>query len=135
MPGGGAIRNGGTNVGGPGRPPSDLRQRLTGAFAARVPILEDFADGKVTLRVVGKCEKCGHEGEPLTTEEIKAALPQIGDRLKALDLMGKYGPGAVKGVVEDDVRERLKQTLQIIMAELPADVAEPLLGKIEVVWR
>lgn len=133
QPHGGAIRNGGTNIGGSGRPPSELRDRLIGSFAERVHILEEFADGEVTLRMVGKCEECGHVGDPLTPEEVKAAAPQVSDRIRAIETLAKYGIG--KPIGEDDVRMRLSEQIRIIQAELPADVAEALLGKIEGVWR
>lgn len=135
QPHGGAIRNGGTNVGGPGRPRSALRDRLTGSFEDRITVLEHVADGIVSVRLVGKCEACGHEGGPLTLDEIKAATPAIADRLKAIDLMGKYGPGAVKEVSVDEVQGRLQQTINEIFATLPTDEAQALVDRIEAFWQ
>ena len=63
---GGALRRGGTNRGGPGRPPSAIREQLRGSFEQRIRVLEDIADGK----------------------EYSAA-----DRLRAVDLLGKFGLG------------------------------------------
>lgn len=113
QPNGGALLSGGKpgNVGNPnapGRPPSAIREKLRGSFAERVRILEKIADGE-------------------------ALDPS--DRMKAIDLMGKYGLGARKDVDEDQIRERLSKTLAIITAELDGDVAEALISKIEVVWR
>ena len=39
-----ALRHGGTNAGGPGRPPSELRRTLRASFAERIRILEEIAD-------------------------------------------------------------------------------------------
>lgn len=135
QPHGGAIRNGGTNVGGTGRPRSALRDRLTGSFEDRITVLEHIADGKVEVRLVGVCEACGHEGDPLTLDEIKAATPAIADRLKAIDLMGKYGPGSVKELSADVVRDKLTQTIRIISEALAPEQAEALLVRIEPVWK
>jgi hypothetical protein len=89
-------------VAGTGRPPSAIREQLRGSFSERVKILEKIADGIVTLRLVGCCEECGHEGEPLTADEIKAALPQIADRIKAIDMLAKYGLGTRQEVTGPD---------------------------------
>jgi hypothetical protein len=66
MPGkhGGTLRRGGTNKGGPGRPPAAVREACAKSFDARVPVLERIADDtKATSR----------------------------DRMMAMDLLGKYG--------------------------------------------
>lgn len=66
QPHGGALRNGGPNAGGTGRPPSEIRKKLRGSFEDRVKVLEAIAD------------------------DTKASPA---DRMRALDLMGKYGLG------------------------------------------
>lgn len=150
QPHGGAIRNGGTNKGGPGRPPSALRERLTGSFEQRVPILEEIADGipyqriDVSLATVLKHAHCPICGEKLKSEADAAELAlltieatasaSVNDRLKSIDLMGKYGPGSVKAVTEDDVRERVKQQMDLILAKYPTDLANEILDTIEPVW-
>src|SRR5438093_8534927 len=65
---GGAIYAGGVpgHRGGPGRPPSALRERLRGSFEDRVNVLEGIADNP-------------------------EADPQ--DRIRALDVLAKYGLG------------------------------------------
>lgn len=80
---GGRLRNGGTNKGGPGRPTSALREKLRGSFKRRVKILEEIADGDA-VQIVKDAQ--GHE------TDMRVSAP-IADRLKALDLLAKYGLG------------------------------------------
>src|SRR5438309_3227482 len=63
---GGAVYSGGVpgHRGGPGRPPSALRERLRGSFEDRVSVLEAIADDE--------------EGDPQ-------------DRIRAVDVLAKYG--------------------------------------------
>ena len=60
------------HVPGPGRPASAIRKKLKGSFANRVKILKEIADDGA----------------------------KDSDRLKALDLMAKYGLGEAKGYDE-----------------------------------
>ncbi len=73
QPHGGALRVGGTpgNRGGAGAPPSELRARLRGSAGDRIAIAEEIAD------------------DPEASNA---------DRLRAVDLLFKYGLGAA----EDD---------------------------------
>lgn len=62
---GGALRVGNPgNAGGPGRPPSAVRAACAESFDTRIPVLEQIAD------------------DPKVSKS---------DRLKAMDLLGKYG--------------------------------------------
>jgi hypothetical protein len=63
---GGRLRNGGTNRGGPGRPKDKVREACALAFEQRIPVLKKIADAKI-------------------------ADVSVEQRLKALDLLGKYG--------------------------------------------
>lgn len=76
QPHGGAIYRGGVrgNSGGPGRPPSELRARLRGSFEDRFAVLEAIADDA-------------------------AADPS--DRIRAIEVMAKYGIGPVTGLSDD----------------------------------
>jgi hypothetical protein len=74
QPHGGALRNGGTNKGGTGRPPSEIRAMLRGSFSERVKILEQIAD---------------------------SADASAADRIKAVDMLAKYGLGTQQEVVGD----------------------------------
>lgn len=72
----GALLAGGVpgNRGGTGRPPSVIRERLRGSFDERVKILEQIAD------------------DPKAT---------AADRIKAVDMLAKYGLGTQQEVVGD----------------------------------
>jgi len=107
QPHGGALRYGGTNRGGTGRPPSEIRQRLRGSFADRIKILEEIAD--------------------------KAEANQ--DRIRALDILAKYGLGTTKELTVEHVQDKLKATLAVISDSLPPDQAESIISKLEAVWR
>lgn len=109
---GGALLDGAAHpsrhVPGPGRPPSEIRKRLRGSFDERVRILEELAD----------------------KDDISPA-----DRMKAIDLMAKYGLGTTKELTVEHVRDRLKQTLDIIQRTLPPEQANALIAELEPVWR
>lgn len=98
---GGALRNGGTNKGGPGRPASEIRKRLRGSFDKRIPILEKIAD---------KARGMGANG----------------DKTRAMDLMGKYGLGTERTITivgDEDIVHAL-----LWMEEVVRDVAPPALA-------
>jgi hypothetical protein len=68
-----------------GRPPDLIRRLCREAFADRIPVLTDIANGKaITVETVQA------EGKPA---EKKAVLPTPEQRMKAIDLLGKYGLG------------------------------------------
>ena len=71
----GMLRRGGTNEGGPGRPPSELRRKMRGSLEERLHIAEEIA-GKETA--------------------------SDSDRLKALDFLAKYGLGTRQEVTGED---------------------------------
>ena len=111
QPHGGQLRCGskpGTNRGGTGRPPSSIRERLRGSFDERVAVLEDIADSEAH---------------------------STADRLRAIDLLAKYGLGTTKELTVENVQERLRGTVALIRAELPASQAEPLLARMRELWR
>lgn len=85
QPHGGAIHQGAPSVLNGGRPASQLRERLRGSLSDRIPIIEQIAD----------------TGE----------LPS--DRLKAIDLMAKYGLGANKGHDEALVAQLARVTAEV----------------------
>ena len=109
QPHGGAIRRGGKpgHRPGPGRPPSEIRERVRGSFAERVAILESIIDDPSALN---------------------------SDRIRALDLLGKYGIGAVQELSTDDVRHRLERTLEVIRERTPQVLADTLIGELQLVW-
>lgn len=111
QPHGGALRHGslpGTNSGGPGRPPSEIRKRLRGTFEERAAVIEEI----------------------LASEEATNA-----DKLRAVDLLLKYGLGAMKELSVDNVRDKLVETIQVIHQELSEEEAERVLLQLKDVWR
>lgn len=147
---GGALRSGGTNKGGTGRPPSVIRESLRGSFADRVAVIESIADGapiqhiRVPLIAVLPhvvCPNCGeqemHANDPsslLTVEFEALASASPRDRLAALDLQAKYGLGALKEVSVENVRERVGQTLDVIRTSLPTEQAVALVNALRPIW-
>jgi len=148
---GGALNRGGVpgNRGGSGPMPSQLRERLRGSFADRVPVIEAIADGKPVQKVKlalahilphVKCPACGAKGLQAATrgknvlqiEVTMSATP--GDRLRALDLAGKYGVGTVHEVSIENVRERMRSTLAAITRHVTTEQLEKILTDIKPLW-
>lgn len=135
---GGVPGNRGGQHGGP--PPSKLRSQLRADFEARREQLLGIIDGDVTLRIRGTCEKCGHEHPTeLSIDEIKSALPGVSDRLKAFDILLRYGLGKAEGLDRQEFEEialDLGEAVQTrVRARLANDVAGPLLEQIFDDWR
>ena len=109
QPHGGALLAGGQpgNVGGVGRPPSALRERLRGSFHERVAVLEQIADD----------ESATHR-----------------DRMRAVDILAKYGLGQLREVSVEDVRGRLSATLELLRQELDPDQADHLIMRLREIW-
>ncbi len=93
---GGALNSGGTpgHKGAGGRPPNELRGTLRDMLERGLPALEGYIEGRVPVKMVGKCEKCGHEHEDRKFTPTDALLLQTvkaTDRLKAIELAARYG--------------------------------------------
>lgn len=136
-----------------GRPPSELRKRLVGALADRVQVAEAIADGAPVKRAhiplatvlrYATCPTCGDalkkraevpDGDValVSLEGLESATPS--DRIKALDLMAKFGLGTKDevSVVSPDVRLRLERTVQLI-AQQETWTAEDLLARLDGIW-
>lgn len=110
MPGlnGGALKRGGTPGGkrrGAGRPPSVIRAKLRGSFEKRIAVLEQIADGEFVPHLPKEVKRedictCGAYKRDAASECICMASnnPTMAEyaateRLKAVDLLGKYGMG------------------------------------------
>lgn len=102
---GGKLRRGGTNRGGPGRPPSAIRASAREKFDKLIPKLDRIA---------------------------RARTSKDSDKVRAIDVLGKYGMGM--NVSVDDVKACLRLTTEEILRFLPAEQAEQLLGKIRPIW-
>jgi len=109
QPHGGALRAGGTrgHAPPPGRPPSELRERLRGSFDERVKVLEEIADDSAA---------------------------SSSDRIRAIDLLAKYGLGALQGVPDEVIEAKLVATADVIEALVPEGVAETVLDKLRSIW-
>lgn len=90
-----------------GRPPSAVRALMREALAARVSLAEAIADDPANAPA---------------------------ERLRALDLLGRYGLGSTRELTVDDVRERLTATVSAIRAMVPPPHAENLLARLRGVW-
>lgn len=107
QPHGGALLAGGKpgNIGGTGRPKSQVRAALLASFDARIPLLEEIVDN---------------------TEA------KIEERLKALDMLAKYGLGT-KDEVTVSLSDRLAGLSEDELArlsELPGDELLAELGRL-----
>jgi hypothetical protein len=102
---GGALRHGGTNRGGPGRPPSAIRATARQAFDEALPIVAKIVRGKET---------------------------KDSDRIRGADVLGKYGMGHPVSI--DDVRECWRQQIDEIREFLPPEQSEPLLARLRPIW-
>ncbi len=108
---GGSLRNGGTNKGGPGRPPSKVRQRCRDSFEDRLPFLEGVVDDdeeRMSERLKAH-EMLGRFGgvdkvaltvdeqpeQELTPERIAGIMEQI-QRIKTVGQLEKLLTGVVK---------------------------------------
>src|SRR5688572_29774356 len=109
QPHGGAIRRGSQSgsTPGAGRPPAAIRATCRALFDQAVPKLRAIVYSRTARHV---------------------------DRIRASDVLGKYGmtSGATIGV--DDVREGLRQQSEVIRETLPAEQAEALLTRIRAIW-
>lgn len=148
----GALLSGGMpgNAGGPGRPPSIIRERLRGSYEQRIAVLEQVADGEAMERVEvplatvlphARCPKCEGPVEAkdaatlvlISVEGTRSA--RVAERIAALDQMAKYGLGTTKELTVDHVRGRLEETYRVLLAELPADLFERVNARLSEVWQ
>lgn len=107
IPTGAHPLNTGGKPGRSGRPPSAIRARLRGSFANRVKILKEIAD----------------------SEDSRGS-----DRLKALDLMAKYGLGEAKGYDEALVEALGESVRSVLDRELSDEVADRVWGEVRDTW-
>ena len=147
---GGALRNGNPgNAGNPlGRPPSIVRDAFRESFADRLEILQEIADGRpvttyrLELRQILPHLACNHCSSPL---ELKAGAPTSvewtvtgsaspKDRVQAIDVMGKYGLGALKEVSTEHVRAKVAATLDVIRRLVPLELAARIVDELRKIW-
>jgi hypothetical protein len=146
---GGALRRGGTNAGGPGRPPSAIREKLRVSFDERVPILEKIADGEVIHRTRVRiadivpylaCPNCGEpglklaDGDALFAEVSAVTSASPKDRITAVKLMGDLGLGPDKELTVEAIKERLKAQLAVLEKVLTPEQLTSVVPKLRAVW-
>lgn len=104
---GGALLAGGApnNRGGTGRPPSAIRATARQAFDEVLPIV---------------------------TRIVKSKSTSDRDRIRGIDVLGKYGMGHPVSI--DDVRDRLREQLEAIREFLPPEQSEVLIGRLKGIW-
>lgn len=136
--GGGLIRNGSLpgNTPGTGRPPSVLREKLRGSFEDRMNVAEDIADGRFVPNMppAAAAAALALGGGDAGTNAIMAEYA-ASDRLKALDLLGKYGLGTTQGVSVDYVTDRLEHTYRVLVEELDAALFDRVSTRLASVWK
>ena len=105
--------NTGGKPGRSGRLPSAVRTAALEEFATRVPRIAAIADGNVPLTET--CPKCGYQAK----DGGFAVPPDVGDMLRAHDMLGKYGLGErgefSPDVVSDNV-DRMLTFAETLMA-------------------
>jgi hypothetical protein len=110
MPAGAHRKNTGGKKGRSGRLPSDIRKALRKSFdRRRRSVLEAIADGR-----------------------IEGTTPA--DRLRAMELMAKYGLSEPSGMPVADVRDKVAATLDVIRT-LPPDLAQRVVDRLRPIWR
>lgn len=129
QPHGGALRPGGTNVGGPGRPPSAIRAVLREAYNDRIPFLQALADGKpITLRVATTSKNS--KGERTVTSKRRVFTPGVGERLAAMEQLARYGIGTTKEVSIEEVKAKVEAMLGVLKQRLDPALYQELLPEL-----
>lgn len=120
QPHGGALRNGGTNKGGPGRPKDALRAKLRKLAEGKgVPFLRELMKGDVRVRFIGKCPECEHDqaiDDAWVRDAVAALNENVRARLMANDQMLKYGLGTqVEQVTKAEIEQDAKAMLSVFV--------------------
>lgn len=130
QPHGGAIRHGGTNKGGPGRPPSEFRRVARKLLHNRnlLPRLADIAEAKI-----GEIKEIFVDGMVIKTYTETPIREQRG----AIDTLLKIGvgDGKEKMMPVSMVGAKLQATLAVLTANLSPEIAEDMINRIGPIWR
>ena len=122
QPHGGALRNGGTNRGGPGRMPEVLRIRSRATYEQWL----DWAD----IVVAGKLAAINAP----TTAKPKSTVIDDETMLQIGKTVARYSFPPNDSISLDEIRERLARQLEAIGATLPPNEAEKVIAAIRPVW-
>jgi hypothetical protein len=112
-----------------GRPPSAIRASMRASLDRRLQLLEEIADG--ALPIGRKCPKCGYKPKKEDGESVGV---DTGDRLRALEMLAKYGLELDKGVSATDVRQRLIRTIEVIHEALEPQQALAVIDAMRPIW-
>jgi hypothetical protein len=109
QPHGGALNSGGPpgNRGGVGRPPSEIRRQAREIFAARLPVLEQIAEGRIVVPVRERCPSCGHEPTRIDEkerEQIIECAVRPDELVRAMEALAR---GMAGNIAVDDIKARL----------------------------
>lgn len=120
----GALRQGGTNKGGPGRPPAKFREAARKLLHNRklLPRLADIADGSI--------------GEVVETKDGKVYTETpIREQRGAIEVLLKYGVGEDKPLTQEYVKEKLALTINAIYRLSPPALAEAIEDEMREIWK
>lgn len=112
---------------GAGRKPSAIRELCRVEFARRIPLLAKLADGVPVETVL----KTGNKLKDVTRSSASA---DVGERIRAMETLAKYGLGTVKEVSVENVRERVKDTLGVIARHTSPDQHDAICAELRDVW-
>lgn len=123
---GGALLAGGQKgqTPGTGRPPSAIRHALRQSFDQRLKILETIADGMAVQTLKS----------PSGKETAMKISADVADRIKAIDMLAKYGLGTTKEVSVEAVRDRVARTLDVIRAQVAPKLAASIIAELRPIW-
>lgn len=130
-------------------PPSTLRGTARMAWAERIPVLTQIADGDASERThvlladvlqYAECPNC-------SAAQLKAAAgvdayevridartsPRAADRVKAMAELSRVGMSS--GITADDVRQRLNAMMAMLELELDAPTWTRVFPQIRACWR
>lgn len=125
----GMIRRGNAkgHTAGPGRPPSAIRNSARMAWDERLPFLTGVVDGVMQeIKVQAPGAK-----EPLVIRRSA----DTDDKIKAMKEIRAVGLGTLRGVSDEEVRDRLSATIREIHSYLTAEQAAELVSRIEPHWK
>lgn len=129
QPHGGALRNGGTNKGGPGRPPEALRMKSRSVYEKWLT----WADGIMDQAIAAQAPAA----RPVEGEKKSAPVPKAPDEDAVLSIgktAGRFGLGHDDMVSRQAIREVLQKQVEILTNILPASEAERVLSALSPLW-
>ena len=119
--------NTGGKPGRSGRPPSVVRDVCSLRFEERVPLLANIADGTAPLSE--RCPQCGYEGADAGLGTVETR-----DRLRAIDMLGKYGLGERSEFSEDVVTANVDKMLTVAQALMAPEDFAAFCKQADTIW-